>query len=712
MTRKVQRHSANDIIAPKHKATLKARKHLRAHPVRLLPLEKEPSRSVISTSKGQDLLLEKVKKSIRMNATTSIAAGDNFYDYVNGAWVRQARIPTYVSSYGVSEEVEQVIQSLLLKEINQCRQLAEIGREQTTTEGHLRDAIGRLSMSALRPAMQRNNIEYLKRGVRSLGCMRNSQDIASALGTMCRYNVPTILELSIIPAKKNYKLSIGSGSLGLPAASYYSSDTMLHQTSSVLGNYTKVIQKVSKELGVDDFTNAIPFEASLAAEIYSTNERTSIDDLTLKMVQAKWPAIDWNAMLIVYGIPEEVLPSLTIYIDSLECVDRLNALLKEVPLEIWYSLFCVHTILHAIPYLPSPFDDLQYELFGKMLLGQKEKLPQEMLTLNIIKQQMSIAISHIFVKKYLTKEFKTQATEFTEKMVESAIRRMTSIDWFTPETQKASAEKLRCMKLSVAWSSPFIDHPPQYPSLQTDVLLANIYLLEATTTDRKIANLQHSPKEDEWDEAPYSVNAYYYHDTNELVLPAGSFLWPFFDMQSPEKKMGWNYGGLGAVIGHEITHAFDREGKEFNPSGEASAWWPPRVQKAYEEKTKAIIHLFSQETNLGRPINGALTLDENLADLGGVAIALDALLHELHKKAVSEEEKTQQIRDFFISYAVSWRTKEHPERRLQRLLLDKHAPVEMRVNLVVSQFEEWYKAFDVKTSHTLYIPPEERIKIF
>jgi putative endopeptidase len=190
------------------------------------------------------------------------------------------------------------------------------------------------------------------------------------------------------------------------------------------------------------------------------------------------------------------------------------------------------------------------------------------------------------------------------------------------------------------------------------------------------------------------------------VIPAGSFFWPFF---SPGRK-GWNYGGLGAVIGHEITHAFDQEGKEYGPSGRQESWWTAADREAYDERTKEIVRLYGQAKVMGRPVNGAATLDENLADLGGLAIALDALHREL--VGVSEEQKRQEIRDFFVAYAVSWRTKEHAERRLQRLILDKHAPIELRVNLVVSQFEEWYEVFGVHTEDTLYIPPEERIRIF
>ena len=631
--------------------------------------------------------------------------GDDFYSYVNGRWLQKTPIPPYTSSYGVSEEVEVVIQSVLSDEVNACMAVAKVGREQTTVEGHLRDAIGRLALSAMRPRMQVHSVDYLKRGVRSMGCMRDGKDISSALGTMCRYNVQTVLELSVIPEEGGgCTLSVAPGHLGLPAASYY---------SSVLEAYTELVRRVSKALDLDDLSSAIPLEANLASRIYGYHGAASPEGLHVNELHRRWPAIDWTAMFSVYGVPEEYMKHVKVYIDSEKWVNILNTLVHEIPLEGWYSLLSLHTTLHALQYLPPPFDDMHYEFFGRILRGQKEKVPQRILTLNIVKQQMSVALGYLFVKRHMNQSFKKEAMQFTEKIVASAVRRMGEVDWFSKEARSAAAEKLRRMILSVAWSQPLVEAPPELPSLQTDTLLANLYLLEAATTDRKLRDLVHTPLKDSWDEPPYSVNAYYYHDTNELVIPAGSFMWPFIDIHGRGGRgIGWNFGGLGAVIGHEITHAFDHEGKDFDPAGHTRVWWSKADHRAYARKTKALIRLFSEAKSGGRAVNGTLTLDENLADLGGLAIALDALHHELDARRASAEEKKKQLREFFLSYAVSWRTKEQPERRLQRLLLDKHAPIELRVNLIVAQFEDWYEAFDVQTGHALYIPPEERIRIF
>jgi len=215
--------------------------------------------------------------------------------------------------------------------------------------------------------------------------------------------------------------------------------------------------------------------------------------------------------------------------------------------------------------------------------------------------------------------------------------------------------------------------------------------------------------ENRWEDAIYAVNAYYYSEVNQIILPAGSLQWPFYHLLAPQ---GWNFGGLGAVIGHEMTHAFDSDGKNYNEYGVEENWWTANDNIEYKKRTTALVELFNNSKVLGHSVNGILTLNENISDLGGLAIALDALKLEITSQTLPKEAEKQVYQNFFIAYSVSWRIKEKQEKILQGLFLDRHAPAPLRVNLIVSQFDEWYTAFDIKVSDKLYIPPEERIRIF
>ena len=640
---------------------------------------------------------------------TSIPPGKDFYQFVNGNWARSTPMPAYSSTFGVSEEVESHLDGFLLREITASQALAATGREQVTEEGKIRDAIGRLALSALRPEKQKHSVEHLKKSVRGFACMRDSADIASTIGYMCRFQVPTILSITINPSEKGvYQLNLSPGSLGLSDSSYYAA--LAPGKTNILYAYTELLSNTTKKLDVDPVIDSIPMEAKFSAELVAGKDTIDSVDTDFQTLEHRYKAIRWGGLLESFGVAKEHHKSLRIHIDSENWLKFLNHSVETIPLESWQGLFALHTILHALPYLPPPFDDWHFSFYGRLLRGQRKKTPQDILTLGIVKQQMAAALGYIFVKKYLRPEFKAQATQFVRKIIHSAEERMTHVDWFTPATRKAAAEKLRHADISAAWSEPLIRSPPAPPSLKTDTLLANIYLLEATNTDRQISYLLEGGPKGLWEESPYAVNAYYYHDTNEIVIPAGSFFWPFFRHEKDKGGVGWNFGGLGAVIGHELTHAFDQEGKEYGPKGGIEAWWTTEDGKAYAEKTKALVRLFGEAKVMGRSVDGVLTLDENLADLGGLAIALDAMKKEI--RGLSEVERQRHMREFFLSYAVSWRTKEHVERRLQRLVTDKHAPIELRVNLIVAHFEEWYEAFGVRTDDALYIPPEERIRVF
>lgn len=622
-------------------------------------------------------------------------------------------MPAITTSYSVSEEIEDKIDEKLLAIMNRCQARATLGRPTKTREEELEDAIGRLAMSSLREEKQKFSVEYLKRGLRSIGCIRDAKDVAQALGTMCRFRIPTILSVLVAPELKNgeakYVLAISTGSLGLPDMRYYAATAP--GKTDVLFAYTKLCRAVCGILDIDDVSQIIPLEGEMSSYLAKTGKDDAVYYSSGKALAAAFPGFEWKVFFDSYGIPFESIG--LIRVDSKPWLSYIGKLLAKTALADLYSLFVLHTFLHALPYLPPPFDDWYFEFFEKRLRGQEEKLPQKELTLQILKTTFSYALDYFFVKENLNSAFKSNAARFVRHILTAAANRVRNIKWLGEKARERAAKKLLGMQTSVAWAQEGIDHPRAPPLLQTDNLLANVYLLEAATTEELLRRhaLGRVNVERVWDEPAFTVNAYYYHETNQITVPAGSFATPFFK-DGAQEHLGWNFGGLGAIVAHEITHAFDEDGKEFNEKGEEKVWWSPLDKKKYTEKTKELIRLFDSAKVMGRQVNGTATLSENLADLGGLGIALDALKGELERLKVGEAERKRQLRDFFWSYAVSWRTKERPERTLQRLFMDRHAPVELRVNLIVIQFDEWYEAFDIRTADAMYIPPEERIRIF
>jgi putative endopeptidase len=267
--------------------------------------------------------------------------------------------------------------------------------------------------------------------------------------------------------------------------------------------------------------------------------------------------------------------------------------------------------------------------------------------------------------------------------------------------------KTKAIHLGIAYPS----YVPQESlvKLNPEKLVENVLTLAEADFQDEIQRIDKTLNVKVWDDPVFAVNAYYYNEGNRLILPAGILRWPFFH---PDASDGWNYGGLGATIGHEISHAFDNDGKEYDDHGNKNPWWSKEEIAAYQKKTKALIELYSKTKYFGHSLNGYLTLSENIADLGGVDIALAALKSVLKQRKAGPETIKKELRDFFMSYAVSWRTKEKKAKAMQSLFMDVHAPPPARVNNIVCQFDEWYEAFDITPGEVLYKDPQHRIRIF
>jgi putative endopeptidase len=603
----------------------------------------------------------------------------------------------------VSEEVELIIERQLETILAKCYTLAEKGEKTTTKREKMMDVIGRFMLSSLRGSKQQNSVEYLRKIIRPMVCVRGPEDVMGYVGSLNRQGISTFMNVTIFQRRNpsEYTLMVGCGSLGLPDDTYYSG-TAPGKTQTLLA-YVKLCEDLGKRLSIDELREAVQTEASLSG-IMKRYKDDTFEDIEGKKLEGVFPGIEWNALFTSYGVVN--WKSKTVRVYNTKVIKQIEKCLKTWTLDSWGNLFTLHTILYALPILPSPYDDLHFQFFGKRLRGQVEKLPQDQLTLNLVRTLLRIPLSYLYVEDCIDLRMKKDAASFADTIHKHALARLTKVEWLEESTKKIAIRKLRAMTFSI--SNPDEFPAIKIPDLITDNFLLNMLLLSEMNTDTAISRMDSVANPDNWDEAPYTVNAYYFNERNQFVLPAGSIQWPFY--KRSKERIGWNYGGLGAVIGHEITHAFDMDGKDYNEKGEKESWWTKKDNSEYTKRTNALVRLFDSGKILGHPVDGDLTLSENIADLGGLAIALDALHQELD--VASEEEKKKQLRDFFTAYAVSWRVKERSKKMIQSLFLDVHAPAELRVNFIVSQFDEWYELFGVVTGDDLYVPPEERVRIF
>lgn len=637
----------------------------------------------------------------------TVKPGTDFYSFVNGRWLRHVHMPPYMSSYGVSEEIEDQINKELQIILTDSQERVQTKPDKNIP--HTTYLLGTLTESVMNTASQPLNVKFLKNMVTGLRCMRNAEDLGRTIGEFMRYQIDSVLGIVVIPSEKQssiQRLTLTYGHVGLPDPSYYLDKEDYSKVRTTVA-YTKLLKKLADIFEVDGLERAIGLETIAANEILQASQESETLLRGSELIR-KYPAIPW---ITVFSTALDWSPSRIennqFLVLSKGWLSFLNRCFRNLPLDSWRVWLSANVLLHFLPLLPPPFDDWEFELFGHRLRGQSKKTPQPRLALRLAQEWLQGSLGAAFIKQFVNPDVKKSATDLAEEIKSVAAERAGATDWLEPATRTQAAKKVQSIYLGVAY--PTHMDVDKKTHLHPERLLENV--LELAELDFKDelekVNKRLDPKH--WEDPVFAVNAYYYNEGNRLILPAGILRWPFFH---PKASDGWNFGGIGATIGHEITHAFDDDGKEYDEEGNRNPWWSRAESARYNEKTRALITLYGKSIYFGHHLNGVLTLSENIADLGGVAISLAALKKRLDSKKASKEERKKEICDFFISYAVSWRTKDKKQKALQSLFMDVHAPPSTRVNNIVRQFDDWYECFDVKPGDLLYLPPEHRIRIF
>jgi putative endopeptidase len=634
--------------------------------------------------------------------TESIDPSVDLYGYVNRAWMRKTTIPSFAGSFGVSEEIEERVRGVIMEDV------------QRLIRSDPDHPVSRLAKSALNAQIQDNNVRDMRHLLQTFSCMRTTEDVAREIGRLNRIQVRAPITFAV--NADTYKsavcrVHIYEPTLGLPAKHYYNT---ANGSNRVVLQYGSMMKKIGGLLETESLESVVSIETSIIpflSEGDSLSDPTeSYADMSLKELEKEYPAVPWFTMFEGWGMPSDLIRRTTFILTNERYAKGFNRMFKTFDMDAWRVWLRAGVVLSLIEYMPPPFDDLHYELFGKRLRGNVQKLPQKLLTLRVLQTFATQALSRLFVEKSVDESVKEEATTMVRRLKTATIHRIRKVSWMTAKTKETAVEKIKAMRIQVAYPSVWYN---EFNGLNMDSerLIHNIIGLCVRDTDRTIKTIGPGCGETDgtWDDGAFDVNAYYYPDRNQLTIPAGMLRSPFFDQR---RGAAWNYGGIGSAVGHEITHGFDADGKNFDLRGSFKDWWTKSDNEAYTRMTKGLVALFNGQEYAGGRVDGNLTLSENIADLGGMAIALDALHEYLDEKKASAAEKKRAYRDFFTSYAVSWRNKDRPKKAKQSLYLDVHAPAPLRVNLIVRQFAEFYEAFNLGPDSPGWIAPEERIQLW
>lgn len=630
-----------------------------------------------------------------------IHPGKDFYSHINLQWQKRVHMPSYASSYGVSEEIEERVRGALLKSIYRLMKTDPTA------------PLALLAKSVLHTPSQPNNVRDVRHLLHSFNCMRNNEDICIQIGRLNRMQLRAPLTFTVASDTFNSSLCrvhIYEPVLGLPAKHYYTNGIR----NRIIVQYAHILKRAGQLLEVERLESAISLERDILPHLSEgdslRNPSESYVPQRLEELEKEYPHISWIPMFLAWGMTEKQIRETVFIITNERYMRALNSMFHTLAMPTWRLWLSSSVVLTLLEYLPPPFDDMHYELFGKRLRGNSEKLPQKFLMLRVLQTFAGQALGQLFVKEHVEPRIKREAMEMIERLQAATLNRVKHITWMQPRTQQIAMEKIKAMRFQVAYPQVWFQ---EFAGLAMDGerMIHNMLALSARDSDRMIRDIgEDCGKSVElWDDGTFDVNAYYYPDKNMLTIPAGMLRPPFFDLR---RSAAWNYGGIGCAIGHEITHGFDEDGKNYDLHGSYKDWWTHKDNDRYQKMSQALVDLFDGEEYAGGEVNGHLTLSENIADLGGMAIALDALNGELQKRGASASVKKEAYRDFFTSYAISWRNKERPRKAKQSLYLDVHAPAHLRVNLITRQFTEFYTAFDITEKDPGWIPPEERIQLW
>lgn len=643
---------------------------------------------------------------IRANMDTIVAPGDNFTAYVNGGWVKKTEIPADKASYGVGsivndkaqEDVKAIIEASVAGDFKPGSDEQKIGDlYESYMNLKARDSIG---LKPLTAEMQR------------IAAITNYQGLARYFAYANKYGNTIPFSLSVTEDFKNpkqYMLLTWQSGLGLPEREYY----LLNDTKSkdIRSKYVAHVAKMLQLAGIsgnqEKANQIMALETQMAKEHMKKEDTRNIVALynkySVKDAAALMPDFDWNTMLQEAGIKQDSL-----VIAQVAYTKALNNIIKTTPIETWKTYLQWSLINGSAAYLTTALDEQNFEFYNKTLYGMQKQKPQWRRAVDVVNGSLGEIVGKVYVKKHFPPAAKERMDALVKNLLTAYESSIKELDWMSEDTKKQALDKLSKFTPKIGYPDKWRD----YSALK--ITKGDLYgnMLQATAFEyaRNINKLGKPVDRSEWGMTPQTVNAYYNPPLNEIVFPAAILQPPFFDLNAEDAV---NYGGIGAVIGHEIGHGFDDQGSTFDGNGVMRNWWTEKDQQEFKNRTNALVSQYNgfkvfNDLN----VNGAFTLGENIGDLGGLSIALKAYNNSLKGKEAPVMDGYTGNQRVFIGWAQAWLSKAREEALRNQISTDPHSPAKFRVNGVVRNIPEFYTAFNVKPTDSLYLAPEKRVKIW
>lgn len=622
---------------------------------------------------------------------TSVEACDDFFQYANGTWLKTTEMPPAYSRWG-SFNILAENNNKILKDI------VENDSQQRAANGTDAQLIGDFYTSCMNEAeIEKAGFEPLKPYFAQIDRLSNTKDLLQQIARMHDMGIPVLFGFGASPDLKNSTMTIasaGQGGLSLPNRDYYmNGDVKSQETRDKFRTY---MENMFKLVGEDEVTAHNDTGTVMQLQMRLANASKSPVDLRnpdarynkVSMEQAAQvtPNFSWKD----YMAMRKIVPVTEFNLGQPEFFSEVNKMLSDVPIEAWKIYLRWAVINAAAPRLSSAFVNESFEFYGKYMQGTKEMQPRWRRCVAATDNTVGEALGQEFVKKAFTPEAKKRMSELIDNLFAAYRERITKLDWMSAETKVAALAKLVAFKRKIGY--PDVLRGYQGLTVSRDSYLANSMNSSKFEIARNLKDINKPVDKTRWGMTPPTVNAYYTGVFNEIVFPAGILQPPFFNFAADDAI---NYGAIGAVIGHEITHGFDDQGSKFDPEGNFKNWWTNEDRAQFEERASCVINQFSgYEVQKGLNMNGKLTLGENIADLGGLTMAYAAFQKSLEGKPrpANIDGFTPEQR-FFLGWAQVWATKSTAEAERFQVQTDPHALARWRVNGPLSNMQQFASTF-------------------
>ncbi len=643
----------------------------------------------------------------REGMNPDIRPQDDLFGHVNGRWLDEAEIPADRSSWGPFVQLADAAEE-------QVRAIIEELAERATRDAGSIDEDARKIGDLYASFMDTDGINH--RGVRpvrplidAVASLRDIRDLAAFLGEFERMGGHGLFGSYVDTDNRNsdrYLFNITQGGLGLPDESYYREDKFAEIRDKYAAYLTRLLAlaehpdpeaAAATVLAIDTKLATGHWERALTREVLKTYNLTTEAEL-----KELCPSFDWDAYVTNLGGNELTIAESCVRQPSY--LAHLSTVLDEVPIEDWREWMLTRVLRSAAPYLTDDFVETNFDFYGRTLNGTPELRERWKRGVAFVEGAIGEAVGKEYVARHFPPTSKALMDDLVANLLAAYRESISRLDWMTEETKQRAYEKLGTFRPKIGYPDKFRDYSALH--VRADDLLGNVASASAFETDRQLAKIGSPVDRDEWFMLPQTVNAYYNPGTNEICFPAGILQKPFF---SPEAHAAENYGGIGAVIGHEIGHGFDDQGAQYDGAGNLNDWWTADDKAAFEVKSKTLIAQYDafEPRNLpGEHVNGALTVGENIGDLGGLTIG-----HHAYVIAEGGEADVESRQRLFMNWSYCWRTKRRKEQDLQYLTIDPHSPPEFRAN-IVRNLDEFHEAFGTSEGDGLWLDPAERVRIW